>query len=329
MKTAQLQSRQASLAWRVAPMLLMFAAWLHVPAFAQKDMGTMQGMDHGSMHGTTPMPSPPPAQSTGAAPADPHAAHGMAAPLSNQVDPQAQQERATPRVSSIYRRNPDGSYAIPGTGMAMADNDIFYMVLFDQLEYVNTDDGEGVAWDAQAWVGRDFNKLWLKTEGERIQGETEGRLELLGSRAVAAFWDAQLGVRHDFGQSPSRQWLAFGIQGIAPYWFDVEAFGYVGPSGRTAARIKTDYTFRLSQVAFLTPEVEANLYGKSDRERGIGSGLSDASFGLRLRYEIRREFAPYIGIQWNRKFGDTADMAREGGESRSERQIVAGVRVWF
>lgn len=298
---------------------------LTLPAFSQS------GMDHsmhgGSMHGAgtaAPAPTPQKGQT-----ADPHAGHTAPPVPGNQTDPAAARDRATVSRESIYKRNSDGSYAIPGTGMAMADNDIFHMVLFDQLEYVNTRDGDGVAWDADAWIGRDFNKIWLKTEGERVEGETEGRIELLGSRAVAAFWDAQLGVRHDFGQSPSRQWLAFGIQGIAPYWFDIEAFGYVGPSGRTAARFNADYTLRLSQVAFLTPEVEANLYGKSDRERGIGSGLSDVSFGLRLRYEIRREVAPYIGINWTRKFSETADFAREAGESRSERQLVAGVRVWF
>ncbi|MDQ9172177.1 copper resistance protein B [Oxalobacteraceae bacterium R-40] len=304
----------------ILPILL---AALSLPVFAQSNM------DHGAMHGghgaQESMPSAAPQQ---VQPADPHADHMTPPVPGNQTDPAAR-DRATVSRESIYKRNPDGSYAIPGTGMAMADNDIFHMVMFDQLEYVNTRDGDGFAWDAQAWVGRDFNKLWLKTEGERLEGETEGRLELLGSRAVAAFWDAQVGVRHDFGQSPSRQWLAFGIQGIAPYWFDIEAFGYIGPSGRTAARFKADYTFRLSQVTFLTPEVETNLYGKSDRERGIGSGLSDMSFGLRLRYEIRREVAPYIGINWTRKFGETADFARDDGESRSQRQLVAGVRIWF
>lgn len=224
-----------------------------------------------------------------------------------------------------------GEIAMSGVGMAMADNDIHHLVLIDQLEYVRSRPGsdEGMAWDAQIWVGRDYNKLWLKSEGERIGGSSSGRLEALWSRAVAAFWDAQVGVRHDFGGGPSRQWLAAGIQGVAPYLFDVEATAYVGQEGRTAARLSAEYSFRLSQVAFLTPEIETNLYGKSDRERGLGSGFSDVSLGLRLRYEIRREIAPYIGISWTRRLGQTADLAREAGESRSERQLVAGVRLWF
>jgi copper resistance protein B len=233
------------------------------------------------------------------------------------------------RPSRDYPRNPDGSIPIPGVGMAMADNDVNYMVLFDQLEYVRAHGRNGMAWDAQAWFGRDYDKIWFKSEGEQIKGAIDGRVEGLWSHAFAAFWDWQLGVRHDFGQSPSRQWLAFGVQGTAPYWFDVEATGYAGPGGRSAVRLKTEYTFRLSQVTFLSPELEANAYGKSDPARGIASGLSDVSLGLRLRYEIRREVAPYIGVAWTRKLGNTADLSRRAGEYVSERQVVAGVRIWF
>lgn len=219
--------------------------------------------------------------------------------------------------------------AMPGVGMAVADNGVFYQVLFDQLEYARTrDDLDGPVWEAHVWVGGDFDKMWLKTEGERVGGSSSGRVEVLWSHAVAAFWDAQLGVRHDFGGGPSRQWLALDVQGVAPYLLDVEAMAYVGPSGRTSARFGAEYSFRLTQRAFLTPDVETNLHGKSDRARGIGSGVSDVSLGLRLRYEIRREIAPYIGIAWTRRLGQTADLAREGGESRSERQLVAGVRLF-
>lgn len=324
-------------------------------AYGQTSMPPMQGMDHGnmdhgSMHGkgdsqkkAQPAPTKPtakPASPNITTPGKPqpasesapdHAGHQMAPsqPPSPPTSPPRKYESPDLRASKEYRRNPDGSIPIPGETMAMADNDIFNMVLFDQLEYVDTHDGRGVAWDAQGWVGRDYNRLWIKAEGERLGGESNSRLEGLWSHAFAAFWDWQLGMRHDSGNGPSRQWLAFGVQGIAPYWFDIEATGYVGPSGRTAALFKANYTVRLSQVTFLTPELEANAYGKSDPARGIGSGLSDVSLGLRLRYEIRREFAPYIGIAWTRKLGNTADLARQAGESVSDRQIVAGVRVWF
>ncbi|HXI18234.1 MAG TPA: copper resistance protein B [Chloroflexota bacterium] len=289
-------------------------------AYGQSTMLPMQGMDHGGMdHGAMP---------------------GMqggsrAGPATNAPAPQspspAQKTYRPPdlRPSRDYPRNPDGSIPIPGVGMAMADNDVNYMVLFDQLEYVRAHGRNGMAWDAQAWFGRDYDKIWFKSEGEQIKGAIDGRVEGLWSHAFAAFWDWQLGVRHDFGQSPSRQWLAFGVQGTAPYWFDVEATGYAGPGGRSAVRLKTEYTFRLSQVTFLSPELEANAYGKSDPARGIASGLSDVSLGLRLRYEIRREVAPYIGVAWTRKLGNTADLSRRAGEYVSERQVVAGVRIWF
>lgn len=217
------------------------------------------------------------------------------------------------------------------TSMPVSDNMIFHQVLLDQVEYTRTrHGGSGLAWDVQGWVGRDYNRLWIKSEGERQGGRTEdARLELLWSKPVAAFWDLQAGVRHDFGEGPSRNWFAFGIQGVAPYWFDVEATAYVGSSGRAALRLKTEYDFVLTQRTFLVPEVEANLYSKSDRERGIGSGLSDLSFGLRLRHEIRREFAPYIGVTWTHRFGNTADLARAAGQSTTERQLVVGVRSWF
>ncbi|MEC4718140.1 copper resistance protein B [Noviherbaspirillum sp. CPCC 100848] len=253
-----------------------------------------------------------------------HGEHNMATPSQQQM-----LRSSTVPSASQYKRNPDGSYQIPGSEMVMADNDIFYMVLFDQLEYVKSRDSNGLAWDAEAWVGRDYSRLWIKTEGERLEGRSEGTIEALWSKPVAAFWDAQVGVRHDFGAGPSRQWLALAIQGVAPYWFDVEGALYLGSAGRVGARFKTDYSFRLTQTAFLTPEIEVNAYNKSDRARGIGSGLSDIQLGLRLRYELRREIAPYIGVTWGRKLGRTADFAREEGESPIERQVVAGVRIWF
>lgn len=292
----------------------------------------MEGMDHGSMGkmpggGMQGMPMPTQERAPDAAGSKADSAASDAA--SEHAKSQKRRGAQTILPAVPYPRNPDGSYAIPGTGMAMADDEVFSMVLFDQLEYVRGRENEGLAWDAQAWVGKDYNKLWLKTEGERLAGRSNGRVEALWSRAVAAFWDAQLGIRHDFGSGPTRQWLAVGVQGIAPYWFDIDVAAYIGPSGRTAARINAEYSFRLTQVAFLTPEVEVNAYGKDDRERGIGSGLSDAQFGLRLRYEIRREIAPYIGVTWGRKLGQTADLARQAGESPIERQVVAGVRIWF
>lgn len=214
--------------------------------------------------------------------------------------------------------------------MAASDNMVFSQVLVNRLESTHAKAGSGMDWDVEGWVGRDYNRLWVKSEGARRGGRTEdGRLELLWSKPVAAFWDVQAGVRHDFGSGPTRDWLAVGVEGIAPYWLHVDAAAYVGNSGRAALRLETRYDARLTQRTFLEPRVEANLYSRADPERGLGSGLSDASFGLRLRHEFAREFAPYVGVVWNRRFAGTADQARASGAPSTERQWVAGVRVWF
>lgn len=213
--------------------------------------------------------------------------------------------------------------------MAMDDEAPFGMVLFDQLEWRDTDAGDVFAWDGRAWFGNDYDKAVLKTEGERIDSENEGGVELLWDHVFSRWWSLQAGVAHDFGEGPSRTWATFGVQGLAPYWFEVEALLYVGEEGRTAASFSSEYEMFLTQRLILQPKVELNLYGKDDAANGIGSGFSDAELGLRLRYEIRREFAPYVGVLWSRKFGDTADLARAHGDDAEEVQFVAGLRVWF
>lgn len=214
--------------------------------------------------------------------------------------------------------------------MQMDDTERVGKVLLDQFEWRNTSSGAAADWEAQAWYGGDYNKLWVKTEGERLQSTTQdARVDLLWDRIISRWWDVQAGARHDFGAGPSRDWAAFGVEGLAPYWFDVEATFYVGEEGRTAARFKTEYELLLTQRLILQPEAEANLYGKSDAARRIGSGLSDLEVALRLRYEIRREFAPYVGLVWSRRFAGTADLARAAGEDPNDVQIVAGVRAWF
>lgn len=221
------------------------------------------------------------------------------------------------------------SLAAYGIVNDMNDNPLISMFLLDQLEYVRGDNGDSFAWDGQWRIGRDLNRLWLRSEGERTGGKTQGNAELLWGRAFTPFWDSMLGVRHDFGGGSSRQWLGVGVQGLAPYKFNIEATAYLGEAGRTAARLKAEYDLLLTQRLIVTPEIEANLYGKDDPERGIGSGLSDAVVGVRLRYEIRREFAPYIGVEWERKFGNTAGFARSDNEPVLDHRIVAGVRLWF
>jgi len=230
-------------------------------------------------------------------------------------------------------RSPDYSDGV-GYGsmkvMDMADNAPLGMLLIDQLEAFRDRDAKGQSWEAEGWYGNDENKLWVRTEGERSRGTLEdGDLEAFWNHNIATYWSTQLGGRQDLGEGPNRSWAAFGVQGLAPYWFEVEATGYVGASGRTAARLRADYDMLFTQRVILQPEAEINLYGENDPQRRIGSGVSDVQFGLRLRYEIRRQFAPYIGVNWVRRIGTTADYARQDHQPILDRQIVAGVRIWF
>jgi copper resistance protein B len=170
----------------------------------------------------------------------------------------------------------------------------------------------------------------LKAEGEIDGGKIhEARTELLWSHATSAYWDAQLGVRNDSGDAPGRNWLALGMQGLAPYWFEVDVTAYIGDRGRTALRLSAEYELLFTQKLILQPRIEANFYGVEDAEREIGAGLSNVIAGLRLRYEIRREFAPYIGVDWSGKYGATADYATLTGANTHDTNVVAGLRVWF
>ena len=210
------------------------------------------------------------------------------------------------------------------------DDPLLFKVMLDQVETRGSGDDRQDSWDAQAWVGKDLHKLWFKSQGDRVFGRTEdAEIQLLYSKAVSTYWDVQAGIRHDFEPSPTRSWLAIGINGLAPYFFEIDTAFFIGESGRTALRVEADYELLLTQKLVLTPDIEANLYGKDDPAIGIGSGLSDLEAGLRLRYEIRREFAPYIGINWTREYGRTADFSRAAGKSTSDTQFVVGLRAWF
>ncbi|MES9945062.1 MAG: copper resistance protein B [Candidatus Thiodiazotropha sp.] len=210
------------------------------------------------------------------------------------------------------------------------DDPLLYKVMIDKLEIRNTDGPDPLVLDADAWIGRDLNKFWFKTEVERVDGETEeAEVQFLYSRAVAPFWDFQIGWRHDIKPEPERDFLALALKGLAPYLFEVDASLFFGESGQVSARLDAEYEYMFSQRVFLSPEIEMNLYSKDDEEVGIGSGLSDISLGLRLHYAVWKEFAPYIGINWTKQFGQTADFTKEEGEDTSDTQVVAGIRAWF
>lgn len=202
-------------------------------------------------------------------------------------------------------------------------------VFVDQLEAVDSNQGSGAAWDVQAWYGGPFNRAWLRSQGDVRGGRIESAsVEGLWFRSYHPFWGSQLGLRQDFGVGPDRTWAALGVQGAAPYWYGVEATAYIGDGGRTAARLKVSSDLRLTQRLVLRPELEADIYGRDDRARGLGSGLSTVQAGLRLRYEFKREFAPYVGAVWNRAFGETESLRRSAGGTNDELQWVVGIKVW-
>ena len=216
-----------------------------------------------------------------------------------------------------------------GMDTDMNDAGLVHRVWIENLEGIYGVKNGG-AWDAQAWVGGDFDKVGLKSEGATLAGKTDdSKVEALWAHAILPFWDTQLGVRHDFSGGPSREWAALGVQGISPYWFDVELTGYVGGEGRTAVRLKTEYDLYLTQRLILKPEVELNAYGKADRERRIGAGLSDGQFELRLRYDFTRRVAPYLGYVYDRKFAGTATLVRLTGGPAVDHRVVAGVEFFF
>jgi copper resistance protein B len=227
------------------------------------------------------------------------------------------------------------SYREMADTMQMDDTARFGKALFDRLEWRNGDTGEGRGvWDGQAWYGGDYDKLWVKSEGKYVSsgrdtGFRDADVELLWSRVISRWWNLQGGGRQDFGPGQSRTWLSVGLEGLAPQWFETEATLYASDEGRTAARLKAQYDLLLTQRLVLQPFAEANLYGHSDRQHQLGSGLSDLEVSIRLRYELRRDFAPYIGVVWLRRFGETADLVRAAGGEASDLELAVGLRVWF
>mgnify|MGYP000432672685 CR=1 FL=1 len=210
------------------------------------------------------------------------------------------------------------------------DDPLLSKVQVDQFEWRDEDVGGVWVLEAQAWVGKDLHKIWFKADAERTGGETEeAELQALYSRAVAPYWDFQVGLRRDFEPSPSRNWAVIGLQGLAPYFVEVDAALFLGEGGQSAFRLQAEHELLFTQKLILSQELALNFYGQNDSEAGVGSGLSDVELGLRLRYEVRREFAPYIGVTWNQSYGNSADFARSTGEDSGGLQWGLGVRLWF
>lgn len=219
----------------------------------------------------------------------------------------------------------------PQDGHEMAADDAIHSyMLLNRLEGWNAKPGIGSAWEGQGWIGTDTKRVWLRSEGQRVGARTESaNLEVLYGRSVSPWWDVIGGVRQDFKPGRSQTFAAIGVQGLAPQKFEVAATAYLGQRGQSAARFEIEYELLLTNRLILQPLVQVDLYGKEDRARGIGSGLSTAETGLRLRYEITRQFAPYVGITREQAFGNTADLRRDHHESVGDTRVIAGFRIWF
>lgn len=204
-------------------------------------------------------------------------------------------------------------------------------LLVNIAEYQFTRGRNGYQWVGQGWYGGDLNRLWFKSQGdgEVRRGVSRAEVQGLYSHAIGPYFNLQGGVRYDFKPNPSRTYATVGIEGLAPSFFDIEAAMFLSNKGELMARVEGTFDQRITQRLILQPRVEINAAAQNSRSIGIGSGLSDVEAGLRLRYDIRREFSPYLGIQYKRAFGTTGRYLREAGERRGGWSFVTGIRTWF
>ncbi len=235
---------------------------------------------------------------------------------------------------SVAGTSPSGA---PADWQEAVSDDAYYgMVLFDNLEYLHINHHDMLHWDAQGWYGGDLNRLWVKTEGDQrldgAGGEIE-RFDVSYGRMISPFWDLHAGIGYQgiygSGDSRNRVMAVVGFQGMAPYRFEVDANLRMSDQGDISADLGAEYDLLLTQRLVLQPRLDTALAVQEVKEFGVGKGINFLGLGLRLRYEIRRELAPYIGFTWTRKLGDTADLARADGEDAEDASVVAGLRFWY
>jgi copper resistance protein B len=262
-------------------------------------------------------------------PADPHAGHAQ--PATAPAAPATSPPDAAPLPPFIPPvTDADRAAAFPDVdGHMVHDGAVHAYVLFDELEWRAGRDVSGGHWDVDGWIGGDRDRLWVRAEGV---GES-GRLEeahghVLWGRPIARWWDVVAGVRQDLRPGDAQTWAAFGFQGLAPYRIDVEVTGYLGGDGRSQLRVDAAHDLRLTRRVVAQTRLEAMLAGKADPAREIGAGLSNTEFGIRVRYEFRRDLAPYAGVTWHRTYYGTADHHRVHGEPVATGRAVIGLRVW-
>lgn len=323
-------------------LLLLAASALASPAWAQHSghadappettcTPEHAAMGHCAMPTVSGEPDPHAGHDMPAQDEDPHAGHDMGAaprPPSAQPPPAALTgpEHA---ADAVYGSQP----------MAAAREDLrrehgalpAYRIFFDRIETRFTDGPDGYLVDGQAWFGGDIDKLWLKTEveGEWKHGLEEAEVQALWSHAIDPWFDLQAGVRYDARSGPDRGHLVLGVQGLAPYWWEVEGAVFLSDEGEVTARGEAEYDLRITQKLILQPRIEFDLSAQDIPELGIGAGLSEASAGMRLRYEVTKLFAPYVGLEYHRAFGDTRRFRRLAGEDSGGLALLVGLRTWF
>jgi len=310
------------------------------PASRATHQGTgAQAMDHAGMdmpagasagHDMSAMPPP-------SAPAPDHSGHDMGATPAMQPT-----GTSLPAGNAPAPPPPGDHYAdrvFPPEEMARSRDEMmkeegaqtFALLMFNLAEYNARKGSDGYRWDAEGWFGGDINRLVVKTEGEGMvrEGLESAEVQALYSRAIGPYFNLQAGIRHDFRPSPSRTYAVIGVEGLAPYWFEVGGALFLSNKGELLGRLEGYYDQRLAQRLVLQPRVEMDFAAQDVPETRTGAGLSSAELGLRLRYEITRQFAPYIGISHDAKVGQTARYARADGEDAATTSFVAGVRIWF
>jgi copper resistance protein B len=214
-------------------------------------------------------------------------------------------------------------------GAPVADEHVFYHALLSQFEG-RLGRNNSFRWEGEGWAGTDMNRVLLRSEGSVSDGKVDdGQQELFYSRPISTYFNAIAGGRYDLDSAAGRGWAAIGIEGLAPLFFHVAATGYIGNKGRYAAKLEGSYDLLLTQTLILQPQIEMNLYSKTDPARMLGTGLADLDTGLRLRYEISRKFAPYVAVTYENKFGKTADFARANGEPTANLRFSFGIRAWL
>ena len=260
-----------------------------------------------------------------------------ASPVQAQTNPPESEVGDTPAPAPPTDHAAD---AIFGSGKMAAARDALrheagrmtsYSVLFNLAEFRVQRGRNAYRWEGEGWIGGDINRFVLKTEGEGAvgQGVEAGEVRALYSRAIDPWFNLQAGVRHDFEPGRPRSYATIGFEGLAPYLVKVEGALFLSDKGDVLARLEGSYDERITQRLILQPRAEFNFAAQDVPANGIGSGLSEAELGLRLRYEIRREFAPYVGISWEGKLGDSARFARAAGDRVRATSLVFGVRTWF